>query len=115
MNLRILLYPPLDNSAGRDRLDLSLEGKVTIQSLIDELVERYGTDFHRHLYDDRDQLIPAWVVFINKRPVHLNRPEALATPLDDGDEISFGPETTVVYFSSSTFHDFLTQLKTPSA
>ena len=36
-------------------------------------------------------------------------------PLADGDEISFGPETTVVYFSSRTFHDFLTQLKTPTA
>jgi len=35
-------------------------------------------------------------------------------PLKDGDEISFGPETKVVYFSSRTFHDFLTQLKTPS-
>jgi hypothetical protein len=35
-------------------------------------------------------------------------------PLSDGDEISFGPETKVVYFSSSTFHEFLTQLKTPS-
>ena len=35
-------------------------------------------------------------------------------PLRDGDEISFGPETKVVYFSSRTFHEFLTQLKTPS-
>jgi len=35
-------------------------------------------------------------------------------PLSDGDEISFGPETKVVYFSSRTFHEFLTQLKTPS-
>ena len=35
-------------------------------------------------------------------------------PLRDGDEISFGPETKVVYFSSRTFHDFLRQLKTPS-
>jgi hypothetical protein len=35
--------------------------------------------------------------------------------LEDGDEISFGPETTVVYFSAKTFHEFLTQLKAPSA
>jgi hypothetical protein len=35
-------------------------------------------------------------------------------PLSDGDEISFGPETKVVYFSSRTFHDFLRQLKAPS-
>lgn len=35
--------------------------------------------------------------------------------LKDGDEISFGPETKVVYFSSKTFHEFLTQLRSPSA
>ena len=34
--------------------------------------------------------------------------------LKDGDEISFGPETKVVYFSTKTFHEFLTQLKAPS-
>jgi len=38
-----------------------------------------------------------------------------AYTLADGDEISFGPETTVVYFSARTFHEFLTQLKTPTA
>jgi hypothetical protein len=32
-------------------------------------------------------------------------------PLKDGDEISFGPETKVVYFSAITFHDFLAQMK----
>ena len=34
--------------------------------------------------------------------------------LTDGDEVSFGPETKVVYFSSGTFHEFLTQLKSPT-
>ncbi len=38
-----------------------------------------------------------------------------AYPLADGDEISFGPETKVVYFSTKTFHEFLSQLKTPTA
>jgi pSer/pThr/pTyr-binding forkhead associated (FHA) protein len=35
-------------------------------------------------------------------------------PLSDGDEISFGPETKVVYFSSTAFHEFLMQLKAPT-
>ena len=34
--------------------------------------------------------------------------------LTDGDEISFGPETKVVYFSAKTFHDFLNQMRTSS-
>ena len=35
-------------------------------------------------------------------------------PLADGDEISFGPETKVVYLSAKTFHEFLTQVESPS-
>jgi hypothetical protein len=35
-------------------------------------------------------------------------------PLADGDEISFGPETKVVYLSAKTFHEFLTQMTFPS-
>jgi molybdopterin converting factor small subunit len=89
MNLRIRLYPPLNNSAGQNRLELSLGDKVTVQTLIDELVGRFGSKFRRHLYDERDQFIPAWYAFVNNRPLHLNRPEALETPLNDGDEVSF--------------------------
>ena len=88
MNLRIRLYPPLNNTAGRDRLELSLGDRATIQALLDELVARFGSQFRRHLYDDRDQFIPAWCAFINNRAVYLNQPEALETSLSDGDEIS---------------------------
>jgi hypothetical protein len=35
--------------------------------------------------------------------------------LADGDEISFGPQTKVIYLSSSTFHDFISSLKRSSA
>jgi len=89
MNLFIRLYPPLNNSAGRDRLELSLGDTVTVQTLIDALVGRFGPEFRRYLYDERDQLMPAWYAFINNRPLHLNRPEALETPLKEGDEVSF--------------------------
>jgi pSer/pThr/pTyr-binding forkhead associated (FHA) protein len=54
----------------------------------------------------------------SKNGTFLNGSEILANQsyqLNDGDEISFGPETTVVYFSSKTFHEFLSQLQTPSA
>jgi hypothetical protein len=54
----------------------------------------------------------------SKNSTFLNGSEILSNQsyqLKDGDEISFGPETTVVYFSSRTFHEFLNQLKMPSA
>jgi hypothetical protein len=54
----------------------------------------------------------------SKNGTFLNGSEILSNQsyqLKDGDEISFGPETMVVYFSSKTFHEFLNQLKMPSA
>jgi len=89
MALRIQLTPPLNNTAGRDFLEIPLQGAEDVAALINRLVDRFGPAFHRHLYDDRERFIPSWVVFINKEPVQLNRPEAFSTPLKDGDEISF--------------------------
>ena len=89
MALRIQLTPPLNNTAGRDFLEIPLQGAENVDALIDQLVERFGPAFRQHLYDDRDLFIPSWVLFINKQPVHLNRPEAFTTPLKDGDELSF--------------------------
>ena len=89
MALRIQLTPPLNNTAGRNFLEIPLQGAESIDALLKQLVERFGPAFRQHLYDDRDLFIPSWVAFINKEPVHLNRPEAFTTPLKDGDEISF--------------------------
>ena len=87
MKLLVHLYPPLNNSAGRDRLELSFGSEVTIQSVIDHLIGRFGPEFRRNLYDDRDRFISAWCVFVNNQPVHLNIPDALLTHLNDGDEL----------------------------
>ena len=89
MALHIQLTPPLNNTAGRDFLEIPLQGAEDVAALINRLVDRFGPNFRRHLYDDRERFIPSWVVFINKEPVHLNRPEAFSTPLKEGDEISF--------------------------
>lgn len=88
MALRIQLTPPLNNTAGRDFLEIPLQGAEDVGSLLNQLIERFGPVFRQHLYDDRDLFVPSWVVFINKEPVYLNRPEAFSTPLKDGDELS---------------------------
>lgn len=88
MHMLVHLYPPLNNAAGQSRVEVTLEAGATLRTLLDELVERFGTGVHRCLFDDRGQLITAWCAFINQRPpVHFNQPEAVHTPLADGDEI----------------------------
>ena len=89
MSVRVRLYPPLNTTAHRDRLELSLGEEPCLGGLVTRLVERFGPDFRRHFYDDRDRLVPAWCAFVNGKAVHFNRPEALSCPLQEGDEVDF--------------------------
>ena len=89
MNLLVHLYPPLNDTAGRARVELTLNGAVTIQTVVDSLIESFGPGMQRHLYDTEGRIIPAWSVFVNGEPVQLNRPENLQTALKDRDELSF--------------------------
>src|SRR5271157_1261185 len=88
MNVRVRLYPPLNNAAGQSQVEFALDAGATVQVLIDKLVERFGDEVHRFLFDNQGRIIPGWCAFINQRqPVYFNRPEAMRTPLADGDEI----------------------------
>ena len=91
MRIRVHLYPPLNNAAGRSRLEVVLDpDDDSLQALIDKMVEQFGDPFRKLLYDDRDRIVGGWCAFINqKSPVHFNQPDALATALCDGDEITF--------------------------
>jgi molybdopterin converting factor small subunit len=89
VRVQVRLFPPLNSTAGRSLVQVSLDGQATIQTVIDALVEEYGPEFRRHLYDVEEQIIPAWSVFVGGRPVQLNRPENLSTPIEAGDEVAF--------------------------
>jgi hypothetical protein len=80
----------LNTTAGRDRVKLLLDGESTIRGVIEALVARFDSqEFYYHLYDTEGRIIPGWCVFVNDRPVPLNSPQGISTPLHDGDEISF--------------------------
>jgi molybdopterin converting factor small subunit len=90
MQVRVHLYPPLNNAAGRSRLEVVLDGdEDSLQTLIDKMVEQFGDKFRKLLYDDRGLIVGGWCAFINQKPpIHFNQPDALTTALCDGDEIS---------------------------
>jgi len=89
MQVLVHLYPPLNNTAGQARVQLTLVEQATIQTVVDALIERFGSEMRRHLYDTQGRIIPAWSVFVNGEPIQLNRPENLQTVLRDGDDLSF--------------------------
>ena len=89
MQVQVRLFPPLNTTAGRSLVTVPLDGEATIQAVIDALVEEYGPQFRRHLYDLEERIIPAWSVFVGGRPVQLNRAENLATAVAEGEELAF--------------------------
>lgn len=88
MNLSVHLYPPLNGAAGQERVRIALEVPATVGDALVALVERYGAEMRRYLYDESGRIVPAWTVFVNDVPVQLNRDEALQTPVNDGDELA---------------------------
>lgn len=91
IRVEVRLLPPLSNTAGQERVRLELGGDATLRGVMACLLERFpGQDFYLHLYDTERRLIPAWSVFINGGPaVRLITREGWATPVKDGDEITF--------------------------
>jgi len=90
IQVEVRLLPPLNDTAGRDRVRLNLQGRATLAGVIEALLERFDAPgFRRHLYDTEGRLIPAWCAFINERPVRLGRREGLSEPVKDADEITF--------------------------
>jgi molybdopterin converting factor small subunit len=89
MNLLVHLYPPLNDTAGRAHVTLTPDAVATLQTVVDTLIERFGPEMRRRLYDTEGRIIPAWSVFVNGEPIQLNRLENLRTVLRDGDDLAF--------------------------
>ncbi len=91
VNVEIRLLPPLSNIAGRNRIELSLKEGSTIKTVIDALLENFDNkELRSLLYDEKDQLIPPWTVFINgKQIAQLRSQKGLTKSIADGDVITF--------------------------
>jgi len=91
IEVEVRLLPPLSNTAGREKVKLTLGEGATVEGVIAALLERFDDpEFRLHLYDTDGRFIPAWRAFINGRPIkRLVSPEGRTTPVSDGDEITF--------------------------
>jgi molybdopterin converting factor small subunit len=91
VNVEVRLLPPLSNIIGRNRIELSLKEGSTIKEVVAALLESFNNrELRPLLYDEKDQLIPAWTVFINgKQIAQLRSQKTLTKSITDGDEITF--------------------------
>ena len=101
----------------RKRKEINHADSITIgRSPENDIVVYNKMASRRHAYLDisRSDGICILVDIGSTNGTFLNDSQIAANekyPLTDADEISIGPETKVVYFSSSAFHTFLSELK----
>lgn len=90
IEVEVKLLPPLNNTAGRQRVKLALAPGADLQGVLEALLRKFPSPkFRLHLYDTEGRLVPAWCAFVNGKPVPLRTRQGLAHPVADGDEISF--------------------------
>ena len=89
METRLKLFSPLAEAAGAPELTLTLKDGTTLKTLVEVLVDRFGDEMKKHLFDTEGRIIPSWAVFLNERVIMLNQPGALETPVLPRDEITF--------------------------
>ncbi len=91
IQVEVRLLPPLSNTAGRQRVKLTLQAGATLEAVVDALLERFDDpEFRLHLYDIEGRLIPSWRAFVNGQPTErLGTRKGRTTLVSDGDEITF--------------------------
>ncbi|NIM95641.1 MAG: MoaD family protein [Anaerolineales bacterium] len=87
MNVHLKFFlPSLPGAIGKTELDIDFDGK-TVNDLIEHLVNVYGNEARKALYDDQDNLDPMIQILRNGEEWITH--DQLGTPLDDGDELIF--------------------------
>lgn len=89
MVIHLKLFSPLSDAAGAAEMSLSLEEGANLRNVVEKLVARFGGEMKKHLFDGEGRIIPSWAVFINKRVIPFNQPDALEAQVEAGDEVSF--------------------------
>ena len=89
MRIRLRLFPPLSDVARASELSLEVEEKATLGMVVEALIARFGDGMRGHLFDTEGRIIPSWAVFLKRRIIPFNHPEALKVRVEPEDEVSF--------------------------
>lgn len=89
MKVEVKFYAMIREIAGKKVEMVALPIKSSVRDLIDLLVERYGSEFERYIYD-RDKKVRSYLSYM-LNGVNINSLDRLDTALKDGDVISLLP------------------------
>lgn len=90
IEVEVTILPPLNNTAGRDRIRLNVGENPTLKGVVDRLLDHFGSQaFRLHFFDTKNRFIPAWRAFINDGPVvRLATAQGQSTPVHNHDKIT---------------------------
>ena len=89
VEIEIKFYAMLREIAGRRVERIGMPAKSSVSDLVDLLVERYGGDFERYIYDGERRVRSYLSYMLNG--VNINSLQGFDTVLRDGDVFSLLP------------------------
>lgn len=89
MEVEVKFYAMLREIAGKRAEKITLPTKSSVGDLIDMLVERYGGEFERYIYNSEKQVRGYLSYMLNG--VNINSLQGFDTILKDGDVFSLLP------------------------
>ena len=89
LEVEVKYYAMIREATGKRKEIVGLPPKSSIGDLIDMLVNRYGEEFARYIYDGEKRIRDYLSFMING--VNVNSLEGFDTPLKDGDVVALLP------------------------
>ncbi|KON30463.1 hypothetical protein AC482_03810 [miscellaneous Crenarchaeota group-15 archaeon DG-45] len=89
MEIEVKFYAMLREIAGKRHERIEMPAKSSVRDLIDLLVDRYGGEFGRYIYDAEKRERRYLSYMLNG--VNVNSLQGFDTPLSDGDVLSLLP------------------------
>ena len=89
LEVEVKYYAMVREATGTRREVVEVAAKSSVGDLVDLLVERYGGDFTRYVYDEEKRVRDYLSFMLNG--VNVNSIKGFDTPLNDGDVLSLLP------------------------
>ncbi len=88
MNVSVRYLVNFSVVTGKKNEDILLQEGATLQDLIDQLIEKYGSTLKKEIFSQKGEIKPHILILINGRSLDQYK-ERLHTPLANGDSLIF--------------------------
>ncbi|MFX1275262.1 MAG: MoaD/ThiS family protein [Promethearchaeota archaeon] len=88
-SIKIEFLSILSEFIDRDELEIPIQNKISLDSLIEKMIEKYGDEFRNRILDDNGNLHKFILLAINGNQITSS--DEMDILIQSGDEVSFIP------------------------